>query len=365
ANQQAPCSSKFEAAVAPECFTSNGINFTGILFIISGNMSGAIPAGHTYSSFLKLVCSPESQDKMIPCVLSNMNKHNTTQCSPADSNLLYGRGGQLLAFLESICGQPCEQVATQSVVQCFSVTGSHPERFLSQNASITDDRYSIIGGNQTEVDSFCKNRQKLFSCLSPLSLTCPGLLQRMYSLGVDLQAMEMATGFLCNDQQKYLRGLQCFNKQSPEIAQCAQTTASSMRAAFTGRYQTGTIPPSKYQDSLCKTKISQITCALAAYGKSCDADVMPLRATVECTMLPKPCKENTQTEYNSVCDKVTTPSPAETIRPTQGKPGMIPVDGGSSSNSNFQSVRSSTNAADIVGFFLATPLILASVLALL
>ncbi|BFZ23741.1 hypothetical protein BsWGS_26780 [Bradybaena similaris] len=324
--QQAGCSARFEAAVTPECFDSSGINFTGVIYLLSGNRSGAIPAGHTHQTFVELLCKPDKQDTVITCVLAQMQKQNTSQCAADDRALLFGRGGQLLAFLESICGQPCEQESTQSLVQCYAAINVNPEPILSQNASIAEDKFSILGKNDTEFDNFCNNRQKLFSCLGPMSSTCAGLLQRLYTIGIDLSAMEAVTGFLCSDKQKYLKGLTCSTAPSPDLQQCNQATAANMQTVVQGRFQTGSIAPSKYMENLCKTKLGQMSCELSAYGKSCDADSVALRTSAECGMLPKPCREGPQFEaqYSAICQQVTTPTPVQVVRPTQGQPGTLP-----------------------------------------
>ncbi|CAG5135516.1 unnamed protein product [Candidula unifasciata] len=329
AQPQAACSARFEAAVTPKCFDASGVNFTGIIYLLSGNRSGSIPTGYTHQSFVQFICGQEKQDTIIPCVLAQMQEHNTSQCTAEDRAVLFGRGGQLLAFLESICGQPCEQDSTQSLVQCYAAINVNPEHILSQNASIVEDKYTIVGKNDTEFDNFCRNRQKLFSCLGPLSSMCPGLLQRLYLIGIDLQAMETVSGVLCSDKQGYLKGLTCASTPSPDMAQCSQVTGTNMRAAVQGRFQTGSIVPSKYMENLCKTKLTQMACELPAYGKSCDPDAVAVRTSVECGMLPKPCRENAQfqSDYNAVCQKVTTQTPIQVVRPTQGQPGIMPGGG--------------------------------------
>ena len=50
------CSSKFEADLAPQCFEPYGVNFTGVIFVLSGNRTGAIPAGYTFQTFLDFLC---------------------------------------------------------------------------------------------------------------------------------------------------------------------------------------------------------------------------------------------------------------------------------------------------------------------
>ncbi|GFO05771.1 hypothetical protein PoB_003227600 [Plakobranchus ocellatus] len=142
------------------------------------------------------------QDNIIPCVLKLMQRYNSTQCTTEDRQGVLGRGGQLLAFMDAICGEPCEQEATQSLIQCYAAINVNPEPILNPNASISDDKFTVIGTNQSDYDNFCNNRQSLFSCLSPLSNTCPGLLERLYTIGVDLEAMESATDILCADRAR-------------------------------------------------------------------------------------------------------------------------------------------------------------------
>lgn len=329
ANQQnAVCSNRFEAAMGPECFDSFGVNFTGIIFIITGNRTGGIPSPYTYTSYIEFICSPAIQDKIVPCILQNMQKYNSSgTCTNEDRMGVLGRGAQLLGIMDNLCGKICEQEATQSLVQCYAAINLNPDPILSPNASIIEDKYSIPGFNDTEFSNYCNNREKLFSCLGPLSNTCPPLLTRLNIIGLDLQAMEKATGVSCSDKDKYLKGLTCFKTPNNGISQCDQQTTTNMRNSVIGRYQTGTIPPSKYMGELCKVKLTQMDCELAAFQKSCDASLVELRTIIECTMLPKFCKENApyQNVYNGICSKVSTPAPMSTVRPTQppGGPGLV------------------------------------------
>ncbi|GFO05770.1 hypothetical protein PoB_003227500 [Plakobranchus ocellatus] len=50
------CSSRFEADLSPQCFEPFGVNFTGVIFVLSGNRTGAIPAGYTFQTFLDFLC---------------------------------------------------------------------------------------------------------------------------------------------------------------------------------------------------------------------------------------------------------------------------------------------------------------------
>ncbi|XP_012938335.1 uncharacterized protein LOC106011842 [Aplysia californica] len=321
------CSSRFEAALAPQCFESYGVNFTGVIYVLSANRSGGIPPTYTYESFLEFLCSVSMQDNIIPCVLGQMQQFNSTQCTEQDRLGVLGRGGQLLAFMDAICGAPCEQEATQSMIQCYAAIDVNPDAILSPNASIADDKYTIVGTNETQYENFCNNRQKLFSCLSPLTATCPGLLERLYTIGVDLEAMEAATGLLCKDKAKFFEGLNCFTTPTSSVTQCRQSTETNMREVLVGRYQTGAVPPSKYMDKLCESKLTQVDCELQAFAQSCDPDISELRTSVECAILPRPCKDAPAFKqvYNGLCKKVTTPTPV-TNRPTvpSGGPGKVP-----------------------------------------
>ncbi|KAK3787520.1 hypothetical protein RRG08_014137 [Elysia crispata] len=322
------CSSRFEADLAPQCFEPYGVNFTGVIFVLSGNRTGAIPAGYTFQTFLEFLCSVQMQDNVIPCVLKLMQKYNGTQCTAEDRQGVLGRGGQLLAFVDAICGAPCEQEATQSLIQCYAAINVNPEPILNPNASISDDKFVVVGTNQTDYDNFCNNRQSLFSCLGPLSSTCPGLLERLYTIGVDLEAMEGATDILCTDRAQYFEALQCFSKQAPAVSRCSATTQVNMKTVMSGRYQTGQVPPSQYMDKLCEAKLTQVDCELQGWGQTCSPQIAELRTAVECASLPRPCREGAQFSpvYNGICQKVTTPSPASTVRPTvpPGGPGEVP-----------------------------------------
>ncbi|KAH9514121.1 hypothetical protein Btru_030327 [Bulinus truncatus] len=154
-NAQLVCSTKFESAVGPECFDANGIAFSGVILVLSNNRTGQLPAGQTIQSFAESLCLPANQDKLVPCVLQKMQQNNGSQCTQEDRMGVMGRGAQLLAFLENVCGKQCEVEALQSLAQCFAVTQISPDPILGQNASIIDDKYSIVGINETEYTKFC------------------------------------------------------------------------------------------------------------------------------------------------------------------------------------------------------------------
>lgn len=346
------CSTEFEATLAPKCFETFGVNFQGVIHIISNKQQGAVPDGYTFESFQKFLCSVPIQDKIVPCVLQRMQSYNTSQCADADRMGVFGRGGQLLAFMDQICGEPCEQEATQSLIQCYAAINVNPEAILNPNASIADDKYTVVGQNETEYDNFCSNRRKLFSCLSPLSSTCPGLLERLYTIGVDLEAMEVGTGLLCQDKKKYFKGLQCLTNPSSAVAQCRAKTESMMKTVLMGRYQTGAVPPSQYQVELCKSKLTQVDCEITAFSSDCDAGIADLRTGVECAILPKPCRENPQfkTVYGGICNKQTTTGPLRVDKPTPppNGPGKTGSDILKSQNNNNGGGGNDVNAAGVV-----------------
>lgn len=52
---------------------------------------------------------------------------------------------------------------------------------------------------------------------------------------------------------EYLKGLTCSSAPpSPDLQQCNQATAVNMQTVVQGRFQTGSIAPSKYMENLCK-----------------------------------------------------------------------------------------------------------------
>ncbi|GFO05772.1 hypothetical protein PoB_003227700 [Plakobranchus ocellatus] len=138
---------------------------------------------------------------------------------------------------------------------------------------------------------------------------------------------------------EYFQALQCFSTKPQTVTTCDPATETNMRKVLSGRYQTGDIPPSQYMDKLCEAKLTQIDCELQGYSQSCSAGISELRTSVECASLPEPCRMGAQfvPVYKGICQKVTTPSPAGTVRPTvpPGGPGNVPTpSSGSNGNSN-------------------------------
>ncbi|XP_076451255.1 uncharacterized protein LOC143287196 [Babylonia areolata] len=310
--QLGPCSRGLEQELPVQCLQSNGIDYNGTLFIISGNRTGALPAGMTYSSFLDLMCSVGKQDQVVPCILQLMQKWNKTQCQQQDRITMLVRGRQLLAFMEGFCGDPCEQAAMQTLIQCFGAVEVDPTSILNQNATIITDKFSFVGNDSASATKFCNSRQKLFTCLSPLATQCPKIMERLYTLGVDLEGMERATKVLCDDLD---------SPSSPALRQCDQEVGLLFQQVQEERFITGKTKPSQYQGRLCQTKLSKVDCELKKFRDSCGAESTDMVSTYECTSIPKPCREGSETlrVYESICKKVTTPAPTVTVRPTPPK----------------------------------------------
>ncbi|XP_055864647.1 uncharacterized protein LOC106075842 [Biomphalaria glabrata] len=336
-NAQMVCSNKFETTVGPECFDANGVPFSGVIYILSNNRTGSLPPQTSFTDFINSICLLANQDKTIPCVLSKMQQINATQCTQEDRMLLMGKGSQLLGFMEGVCGKPCETEALQSLAQCFAVIQVSPDPILGVNASIIDDKYTVVGANESEYTKFCSNRNKLFSCLGPLSSTCPSLLDKFNLLGIDLTGFEALSSVLCSDKDKYIKGLTCFKTQTPAITTCNTQSMNNMRTVWMNRFVTGTIAPSKYLGKLCEVKLTQMDCELQAFQKSCDT-LTELKTVAECTMLPKFCKENApyQKVYDGMCQKVTTPASVTTVRPTLSPlaPGTVSPRSGTMTGTN-------------------------------
>ncbi|XP_025083983.1 uncharacterized protein LOC112558017 [Pomacea canaliculata] len=286
-----------------------------------------------YNSFRSLMCQSAKQDLIVPCMLKLMQKWNVTTCTEQDRQLMASRGGQILAFMENVCTDPCEGTAIQTLIQCFAAVQVDPTPILHPNATIISDKYSIIGNNSDSAKTFCNSRTRLFSCLAPLSNSCPSLINRLYLKGVDLEAMERSTDVLCKDIDQYTRGLQCFTQPLPATAQCQQQSSLFMLQVLEERFRIGSTKPSDFMSRLCQTRLSHVDCELKAYGQSCDVQLISLRSTVECTTLPRPCRETSSIKpvFDSLCKTVTTPSPAATVRPTQAPSSNS---GGSQSGGN-------------------------------
>ncbi|GFO08167.1 hypothetical protein PoB_003467200 [Plakobranchus ocellatus] len=212
----------------------------------------------------------------------------------------------MTSFMDSLCRRQCEQAARQTLIQCFTAINASSDPILNQNASITADKFTVIGTTQPHYDNFCNNRQRLFSCVSPLSNTCPSLLERLYTIGLDLKAMESATDILCAHRGLYFHALQCFSNKPPAVTSCGPNTKASMQRVRSERYQTGEILPSQYMDELCGVKLDQMYCELRGYEQSCNSEIIELRRSVECASLPAPCHIDAQSVpiYRAMCQNL-------------------------------------------------------------
>lgn len=54
--QPGPCTTGLEEQLPTQCFGANGVDYQGVLFLLSGNRTGAIPAGYDFASFRKALC---------------------------------------------------------------------------------------------------------------------------------------------------------------------------------------------------------------------------------------------------------------------------------------------------------------------
>lgn len=54
--QPGQCSNGLEEQLPTQCFSANGVDYQGVLFVLSGNRTGAIPSGMDYNSFRSLMC---------------------------------------------------------------------------------------------------------------------------------------------------------------------------------------------------------------------------------------------------------------------------------------------------------------------
>ncbi|XP_025083696.1 uncharacterized protein LOC112557837 isoform X2 [Pomacea canaliculata] len=255
--QPGPCTTGLEEQLPTQCFAANGVDYQGVLFLLSGNRTGAIPAGYDFASFRKALCE-DKQDLIIPCVLRMMQSWNRTTCTLQDRELMMARGGQLLAYLDAICGSACEGEATQRMLQCFAAAQLDPTPFLNPNATLLSDRFPMIGDSMANADNFCRLKTQLFSCLTPVSDSCPAFAKRLYALGIDIRAMDSATTLLCTNTAQYLQALQCFANPTPSVAQCLSQSETLVVQTLDGRYRTGALAPSQFLPSLCEIKLSQI-----------------------------------------------------------------------------------------------------------
>ncbi|KAK7093488.1 uncharacterized protein [Littorina saxatilis] len=315
--QVGQCRNGLDQEIPTQCLEPNGIDYNGTLFIISRNVTGALPPGVTYNGFKDIMCNEAKQDKVVPCILKLMQKWNQTTCTEQDRIMMAAVGGQLLVLMEGFCQDPCVQPGRQTLIQCFAAVQVDPSSIL-QNATIIKDKFQFIGNDSASAANFCKRRQELFNCLSPLSTECPKLVNQLYELGIDLQGMELATLELCKDIGSYLKAYDCFVKPAPAIQQCNQENLQLFQQVQQERYRTGQTSPLQYQSRLCQTKLSKVDCELRNYATICGQDSADLLSAYECTTMPKPCRDGPETKrvFEPLCKKVTIPSPTVTVRPT-------------------------------------------------
>ncbi|XP_071110021.1 uncharacterized protein [Haliotis cracherodii] len=331
AQQQPPqggqCMQSFDQQLSPRCFDPRGLDFQGVLFLITQNVSGSLPPGETVPSYRQKVCRPAELDFIIPCVLQLKAQFTNATCTADEVTMIDTSGRSLLMILEQLCMEPCERNAMQSLSQCFVSAQINPDRSL--NTSMTGDKFSFIGNTSADTERFCNVREQLFTCLRQVGQSCPTTLPRLYEMGIDIVAMQRTADLLCRERETYLGAFQCFFTRNQGIATCAQQTFTQLREVVIGRMETGSVTPSQFVVRLCGVRLNQVNCELQAFRGTCDASQTHLRHQAECTILPQPCLQEPsfQAGLRQMCQAATTPPTMQTTpRPavtTPEKPHIV------------------------------------------
>lgn len=344
--QPGPCSLGLDGELQMQCMQANGLDVNGTLFVLSGNRSGALPPGVTYDGFRKLMCQQDKQDLIVPCILQLMQKWNKTTCKDDDRYIMALRGSQIAGLVEAFCSDPCNTAAMQTMIQCFAAIKVNPLSILNENATILTDKFSFVGNDSDSATTFCSSRQRLFSCLGPLNTVCPPLIEKLYAMGIDLGGLERATEFLCKSVDSYLKGQSCVTSDKPALVKCSTDVDGTLLKIADDRFRTGLTKPSQYQDKLCEAKLKKVDCQLKNMASACGDATANLVTIFECTSIPSPCQKGatTKSAYDGLCQKVTTPAPTVTQRPTPPPKPLNPISIGVSNLPNTLSSTQSNGA---------------------
>ncbi|XP_050413044.2 uncharacterized protein LOC126827649 [Patella vulgata] len=289
--QEQVCMSQFDTNLGPRCFESFNVSFEGVLFIISQGQNGQLPAGTTAEALRDLTCQHARLDLIIPCVLQLMNFFtNQTSCAQQEREMIDGSAKRLLTIMDQLCIQPCEIETSQRAMQCFASAQIDPNRAM--NSSMVADKFAILGNTTAEIQRFCSNHNTLFTCLDTEKAKCPAFENRMYEMGIDFTSMKLATAVLCQRQQEYVNGLQCFSQYMASTQQCLMTTGRGVQELMLGRFQTGAVRPSEMTDRFCALRLQKVPCELQVYSQSCAENLNTLRNQFECNILAAPCRNN-------------------------------------------------------------------------
>ncbi|XP_041378438.1 uncharacterized protein LOC121390641 [Gigantopelta aegis] len=290
--QQPParqCMQDFDKNLSSRCFENVGLNFQGVLFLITQNVTGSLPAGESVASYRQKVCPPQQIDSIVPCVLKFAFGFRNKSCSAQEMEMIGTSGRQLAGMLENMCTEPCARAAIQSAEQCFVSARVDPQQVL--NTTMIRDKFTFIGLTQQASAQFCNARSQVFTCLKQVMQPCPAARKSLNEMGFDVLAMEKSAELLCNNQQAYTGAVQCFAQPSPQISACRNQTNQGLRQMLFFRYSSGEVKPSEFILRLCGLRLNQVDCELRAFRQTC-AQTATLRNQLECTILPEPCRTN-------------------------------------------------------------------------
>ncbi|XP_041378137.1 uncharacterized protein LOC121390401 isoform X2 [Gigantopelta aegis] len=274
-----------------------------VLHLTSDGIVGQLPAGRTLTSVQEETCENKhmfiSWKKCLHDLVSSLTK--TGRCSSTDIRHINQNIKQIAVKLLSTCKQVCRQHLTEKANQCLTLSNSSA---LFSSMTILQDKFLFIGTSKSSSDQFCRERQKIFSCLHKINHFCIySYVGRLLVKGFDINAMQKGSRFLCAQQHAHLEAVHCFSRNSDQVSFCQN---KSLLHELFKQHQHHQIPPVTFIDDLCRLRILQVECELRVYARVCPNTAW-LKREFECISLPPVCRrlEDLHGILTDLCGNVT------------------------------------------------------------
>ncbi|CAL1529786.1 unnamed protein product, partial [Lymnaea stagnalis] len=300
-------------AEAYTCVTKHGIDFNQFLLMAVSTINEdanvtkpAITDGVNMTEFREQVC--KVRDSIMTCTFNAAktlidaqacaNSAQPGQGSDATDDLLlndqrYLVKEQMEAILgqyDVFCAEPCRETLLDDMKACYEKFELDPAIFLPTKSS-----GPVIGSDSWEVDTFCKNRNSLVSCLKTTRDSCPQSDQVLSAISLDLDTMAKGFEVLCSETDVYLKGLDCFETHSHQVGVCHSVKYRGViRAAQ--RATELKWSQDKYFNEVCGVIVRHIECDMNAWverkDEKCNGKILALKRKLHCSLVHEQCEKS-------------------------------------------------------------------------
>ncbi|KAH9514194.1 hypothetical protein Btru_030502 [Bulinus truncatus] len=305
------------------CVTKHDIDFNHFLLMAVSTLNEgenvtqpAIIEGVDMTQFREKVCRPRKEIMqctfkaakalmVTPACVGQQSKSISRLSSqePLINDQRYLIKEQMEAILgqyDTFCAQPCRLTLLDDMRSCYKKLGVDTSLFLTSKVNSP-----VIGSDSWEVDTFCKNRQELMTCLRKTRDGCTESGQVLSALRLDLDTMAKGLDVLCSHSDVYLKGIQCFENHPHQVGVChsikyrhvLKVAQKATELKWTSE---------KYFQEVCGVMVKHIECDLEAWAQNkdekCDKSIVNLKRRLHCSLIHKQCESTHSDAIYSICD---------------------------------------------------------------